>query len=60
MDRPGVRQVLKGSGEQRKMEEADCEIMSGVPTTPAVKGLMMLMLMEWVDSMACWYHYGMG
>ena len=26
MDRPGVRQVPEGSGEQRKMEETGCEI----------------------------------
>ena len=25
MDRPGVRQVPEGSGEQRKMEETGCE-----------------------------------
>ena len=38
MDRPGVRQVLEGSGEQRKMEETGCEIICGTPTTFAVKG----------------------
>ena len=38
MDRPGVREVSEGSGEQRKMEETGCEIMCGVPTTLAVKG----------------------
>ena len=38
MDRPGVHQVLVGSGEQRKMEETGCEIICGVPTTLAVKG----------------------
>ena len=26
MDRPGVRQVPEGSGEQRKMEETGCEV----------------------------------
>ena len=36
MDRPGVRQVPEGSGEQGKMEETGCEV--GVPTTSAVKG----------------------
>ena len=35
MDRPGVRQVPEGSGEQEKMEETGCEIISGVPTTLA-------------------------
>ena len=38
MDRPGVRQVPDGSGEQNKMEETGCEIICGAPTTLAVKG----------------------
>ena len=38
MDRPGVRQVPEGSGEQGKMEEAGCEIIYGAPTTLALKG----------------------
>ena len=38
MDRPGVRQVPEGSGEQGKMEETDCEIICHAPTTLAVKG----------------------
>ena len=39
MDRPGVRQVPKGSGEQRKMEEIGYEVnRDNVPTTLAVKG----------------------
>ena len=38
MDRPGVRQVLEGSGEQGKMEETGCEIIRGAPTTLAFKG----------------------
>ena len=33
MDRPGVRQVSEGSGEQGKMEETGCEIICGAPTT---------------------------
>ena len=37
-DRPGVLQVLEGSGEQRKMEEIGCEVIFGAPTTSAVKG----------------------
>ena len=37
MDRPGVCQVLEGSGELGEMEETDCEIISGAPTTLAVK-----------------------
>ena len=37
MNRPGVRQVPEGSGEQGKME--------GTLPTLAVKGLMMMMMM---------------
>ena len=42
MDRPGVRQVPEGSGEQGNMEKTGCEIICGAPTTLAVKGLMMI------------------
>ena len=38
MDRPGVRQVPEGSGEQGKMEETGCEIICGAPTTLVLKG----------------------
>ena len=38
MDRPGVRRVLEGSREQRKMEKTDCEVICGAPTTLAVMG----------------------
>ena len=38
MDRPGVRQIPEGSGEQGKMEETGCEIICGAPTTLVVKG----------------------
>ena len=38
MDRPGVRQVPEGSGEQGKMEKTGCEIICGARTTLAVKG----------------------
>ena len=37
MDRPGVRQVPEGSGEQAKMEKTGCEIICGAQTTLAVK-----------------------
>ena len=37
-DRPGVRQVPEGSGELRNMEETDCEVICGAPSTLAVKG----------------------
>ena len=40
MDRPRVRQVPEGSGEQGKMEKTGCEIICGAPVTLAVKGLM--------------------
>ena len=36
MDRPGVRQVLEGSGEQGKMEETGCEVICGAQMTLAV------------------------
>ena len=45
MDRPGVRQVPEGSGEQEKMEKTGSKIICGAPTTLAVKGLMMMMMM---------------
>ena len=38
MDRPGVRKVPEGGGEQGKMEEIGCEVICGAPTTLAVKG----------------------
>ena len=38
MDRPGIRQVLEGNGEQVKVEETGYEIICGAPTTLAVKG----------------------
>ena len=39
MDRPGVRYVPEGSGEQGKMEETGCESICGAPTTLAVKAV---------------------
>ena len=44
MDGPGLRQVPEGSGEHGKMETAGCKIICGAPTTLAVKGLMMMMM----------------
>ena len=44
VDRLAVRQVPKGTGEQRKMEETGCEVICGAPTTLAVKGLIMMMM----------------
>ena len=53
MDRPGVCQVLEGSGELGEMEETDCEIISGAPTTLAVKGLMIMkILFLWMNNKA--------
>ena len=34
MDRPGVRQVPKGSEEQGKMEETGCEVVCRAPNDP--------------------------
>ena len=45
MDKPEVRQVPEGSGEQGKMEKTGCKVICGAPTTLAVKGLMMMMMM---------------
>ena len=47
MDRPGVRQAPEGSGEQGKMEKTGCKIICDAPTTLVVKGLMMMMNLEW-------------
>ena len=53
MDRPGVRQVPEGSGERGKMEKTGCKIICGVPTTLAVKGLMMMMMIDDVEVESC-------
>ena len=37
MDRPGVRQVPKGNGEQKRIEGTSCEVICGAPVTLAVK-----------------------
>ena len=49
MDRPGVRQVPEGSGEQGKMEKTGCKIICDAPTALAVKGLMMMMMMMMIS-----------
>ena len=36
--RPGVRQIPEGSRKLGKMEETDCEIICGAPTTLTIKG----------------------
>ena len=45
MDRPGVREVPEGSGEQGKIEKTGSKINCGAPTTLPAKGLMMMMMM---------------
>ena len=57
MDRPGVWQVPEGSGEQGKKEKTGCKIICGAPTTLAVKGLIMMMIMMmtiklWISDLA--------
>ena len=37
MDRPGVRQVSEGSGEQKKMEKTGCLIICGAQMTLAIR-----------------------
>ena len=39
MDRPGVRQVTEGSGEEGKMEETGCEIICGAPNDTRGEGI---------------------
>ena len=34
---PGVHRIPEGSGEQRRMEETDCEVFCGTPMIPVVK-----------------------
>ena len=57
MDRPGVRQVPEGSGEQGKMEKTGCKIICGAPTTLAVKGLMM-MLVKKTTKICVYFYFG--
>ena len=45
-DRPGVRYVPEGSGEQGKMEETGCEIICGAPTMMMMKKMMMMILFQ--------------
>ena len=42
----GTKYSRKGGEEQIKMEETNCEIICGAPTTLAVKGQMMMMMMR--------------
>ena len=45
INRPGIRQVPEGSGEQGKEEKTGFKIICGAPMILAVKGLMMMMIM---------------
>ena len=40
-----VRQVPEGSEEQGNMEKTGCKVICGAPTTLAVTGVMMMMMM---------------
>ena len=51
MDRPGVHKVPEESGEQGKMEETGYKIICSAPTTPAVKGLMMMIIVNITEQM---------
>ena len=51
MDRPGIRRVPEGSGEQGKMEETGCEIIL------VVKGQMMKMTMTLKKRTDCTERY---
>ena len=48
MGRPGVHQVPEGSGEHGKMEETGCKIICGAPTTFAVKGQIVMMMIVYI------------
>ena len=59
MDRPGVRLVPEGSGEQGKIDETGSKIICGAPATLAVKELMMMMtvLFLWCGQRASFVVY---
>ena len=57
MDEPRVRQVPEGSGEQGKTEKTGCKIICGAPTTLAVKGLMMMMMIVFYRSGSLGYSH---
>ena len=56
MDRPVVRQVPEGSGEQGKIEKIGFKIICGTPTTLAIKGLMMMMMMMMCAALIPYFH----
>ena len=49
MDRPAVRKVPEGSGEQEKVEKTGCKIICGAPTTLVGKELMMMMMINIIE-----------
>ena len=51
MDRPEIRQVPEGSGEQGKMEKTGWKLIFGAPTTFAVKGLKLMMMIMMMMTM---------
>ena len=53
MDRPGVRQVPEGSGEQGKTEKTGCKVICGAPTTLDTKRLIMMMMMMMMIIVFC-------
>ena len=59
IDRPGVRQVPEGSGEQGKIEKTGCKIICGAPVTLMVKGLMMMMMMT-IDDVSVYVERELG
>ena len=54
MDRPGVKSVPEGSGQQGKVEKTGRKIICGAPTTLAVKELMMVMMMMMMMMVVGW------
>ena len=50
MNRPGARQVPEGSVERGEMEKTGCKIICGSPTTLAVKGSMMIIMVMFSSS----------
>ena len=68
MDRPRVRQVPEGSGEEGKMEETGCEIICGTQTTFTVGGYMVMIRLNalirsayhfffFINAISCRMHY---
>ena len=41
--------ISEGSGEQGQLEKTGCEMICGAPTTHAIRGVMMMMMMSRFD-----------